>query len=272
MASPFLDFVDQAKGVIPGGISAIPSILTGMLVKKPSIDINSMYPLYQQIAQSSAGANQLAGAQADMYRNQYMPAAVNFNANAQGVGGEADLAEAANRNAAGFQHAFTAAREGATRDMAGVNPNSGAAQARLGAIDASYAPGVVDAMNKGRMEERKYGDTLRASALPFLATQPNFNTGMYGALAGSSLIGKTNEMYRQQVGDTTKALKIPFDAMDEAARKSTNTGNTTGILDAIKKRFPGNTPAPGGVGAGIGTGTAGSEDASAGGTFDSGAW
>lgn len=242
MASPFLDFVDQAKGVIPGGISAIPSLLTGMLVKKPSIDISSMYPLYQQIAQNSAGANQLAGAQAQTYTNEYLPSAVRFNQSAQGVGGEADLSEAANRNAAGFQGAFNAARENATRDMAGVNPNSGASQARLGAIDASYAPGVVDAMNKGRMEERKYGDTLRASALPFLATQPNFNTGTYGALANASLIGKTNDMYRQQVGDTTKALKIPFDAMDEAARKGANT--TGGILDSIRKRFPGGAGTP----------------------------
>lgn len=240
-SSPFLDFVEQAKGVIPGGVSAIPSLLTGLLVKKPSIDLSSMYPLYQQIAANSAGANNLASAQADTYTNKYLPAAVNFNQNAQGVGGEGDLAEAANRNAANFQGAFSAARGNATRDMAGVNPNSGASQARLGAIDASYAPGVVDAMNKGRMEERKYGDTLRASALPFLATQPNFNTGTYGALANASLIGKTNDMYRQQVGDTTKALKIPFDAVDEAGRKTAS--GTGGILDAIRKRFPGSPDA-----------------------------
>lgn len=240
-ASPFLDFVDQSKGYIPGGTAAIPSLLAGLMVKRPSLDMSSMLPLYQSIAQNAAGANQLAQAQSANYQNNYLPAAVNFNANAQGVGGESDLANSANRNASNFEGAFNAARGNATRDMAGINPNSGAAQARLGAIDAAYAPGVVDAMNKGRVEERKYGDTLRASALPFLATTPNFNAGTASALAGSSLVGQTNNMYRQQVGDVTKTLKLPFDAADEAKRAG--KGATSGILDAIKARFPGGSPA-----------------------------
>lgn len=238
-ASPFLDFVNESKGYIPGGTAAIPSLLAGLMVKRPSLDMNSMLPLYQSIAQNAAGANALAQAQSANYQNNYLPAAVNFNANAQGVGGESDLADAANRNASNFQGAFTAARGNATRDLAGINPNSGGAQARLGAIDASYAPGVVDAMNKGRQEQRKYGDTLRASALPFLATTPNFGAGTASALAGSSIIGKTNDMYRQQVGDVTKTLKLPFDAADEAAKAG--KGATRGVLDAIKARFPGDT-------------------------------
>lgn len=236
--SPFLDFVDQSKGYIPGGVAAIPSLLAGLMVKRPSIDMNSMLPLYQSIAQNTAGANALAGAQAQNYTQNYLPAAVNFNANAQGVGGESDLADAANRNASNFQGAFNAAKTNATRDMAGINPNSGAAQARMGAIDAAYAPGVVDAMNKGRTEERKYGDTLRASALPFLATTPNFGTGMVGAQLGANLVGQTNNLYRQQVGDVTKTLKMPFDAADESARQGQTTRNTSGVLDAIRKRFP----------------------------------
>lgn len=240
----FLDFVSNVGDYVPGGAAAIPSWLAALTTKKP--DIGGANALYSQVGQSAIDANRFANENADFYNNNYRPAAVAFNQRAQGVGGTADLNEAADRGAANFQGAFTAARANATRDMAGVNPNSGAAQARLGAIDASYAPGVVDAMNKARFGREQYGDTLRAQAAPMLATTPNFGTGISGlAIAGAGSLNASkmqNDMYRQAVGDTTKTFKLPGDLADNQARQKTNADDTGGVLGAIKQRFPSSAP------------------------------
>jgi hypothetical protein len=240
MASPFLDFIDS---YVPGGGAAVPAWLAALLVKKPSANVSSALPYYQAVAAGAGRANQFADENARMYNEQYRPAAVAFNERAQGVGSSADLNEASDRNLANFRGAFNASRAGAVRSMAGVNPNSGAAQARLGAIDASYAPGAVQALNTGRQAREAYGDTLREKAMPFLATAPNYGAGMMGmnaAGAGVANIGtESNRQFRQEVGDVTKALKIPSDAADEKKRKKEIDDEVERRVRVSTGRFPG---------------------------------
>lgn len=234
----FLDFISNSPYVQ----GALPSFLTGLLVKKPNIDLGSLAGYYGSIANAAANSNDFANEQARFFNDQYRPSAVAFNDRAQSVGRGADLNEASDRGAADFQSGFKAVRDNATRSMAGINPNSGGAMARMGAIDASYVPGLVDSMNKARSGREQYGDTLRKEALPFLATSPNFATPMAGlatAAGGAANLGKLqNDMYRQEAGDTVKALKLPFDIADNQRREQQNQQNTGGIIDAIKKRFP----------------------------------
>jgi hypothetical protein len=234
----FLDFIDS---YVPGGAAAVPSWLTGLLVRKPSMNPEAALPYYQAIAGSAGRSNDFADAAAGFTTRNYMPAAVTFNNRAQGVGMGADLNEAADRGGANFRSAFHARRGAVMRDMAGRNPNSGGAQARLGALDASFAPGMVHAMNTGRNEREKYGDTLRATALPFLNMQPNYGPGMSGyALAGrgSSMVGDDlYRRYRDEAGDTARALRIPGDRADDQRRQQEQQASMQRIFDSIRQRF-----------------------------------
>lgn len=234
----FLDFVES---FVPGGAPAVPSWLTGLLVKKPKFNPEASLPYYQAIAGSAGQANEFADSAADFTRGNYMPAAVNFNARAQGVGHGADLDAAADRNAANFRHAFDAKRASATRSMAGVNPNSGAARARMGAIDASFAPGMVHALNTGRREREVYGDNLRKDALGFLNMQPNYGPGMSGyALAGrgmQSVGDDAYKRYRDEAGDVVKALKLPGDRADEQGRQKKQQETIDEIFGRLNQRF-----------------------------------
>lgn len=238
----FLDYVDEYLGS-----NGIPAWLTGMLVKKPNSNPSDALPYFGAVGGLGAAAGQQASDNAAFTDANYKPAAVDFNRRAQGVGGSADLNEAADRGAANFQGAFGAARKNAMRSMSGVNPNSGASQARLGAIDASYAPGIVDAMNKGRTDREKMGYQLRASALPFLNMPANF--GQAGALyagAGSGTLGasrEVNNQYRLQAGDVMKSLKMPWDTQDEKSRTTAAAGGVKGPLSTVANWLSGRTAA-----------------------------
>lgn len=247
----FLDFISSIDDFVPGGAKAIPSWLTGLLVKKPAnTDVSAALPYYQMIAEQSAKANAFADEQAQFYDENYRPAAVNFNQRANAVGGTADLQEASARGGANFNAAYGTAKARQTQTMADVNPNSGAAMARRGALEASYAPGLVDAMNRARFGREQYGDSLRATAIPMLATTPNYGTGMSGAAtaaAGTAANARMqNEMYRQEAADTTKALKLPFDYEDERQRSAKNKRSVDDILGRIdawsRSRTPGYVP------------------------------
>lgn len=239
----FLDFVDNVGDWIPGGVSAIPSWLAGIMSgRKPAYaDPSVAAPYFQQIGALAGDAANFTADQANFYNTYYRPAAVSFNERAQGVGGMADQSAAADRNMANFRSAYNAKMADMQRTMRGVNPNSGGAMARRGALEASYAPGLVDAANKGRMEREKYGDTLRATALPFMATQPNFGlpASMYsaGGLGMANLSSLANANYRQRIADTTKAFKLPFDLSDEKQRKA-----AADKWKEIINRFPGARP------------------------------
>ena len=232
--TPFLDFVDQYMG----GSNAIPSWLAGMLTKRPSTNLSDAAPYFNNVGNMGNAAAVSAGNNAAFTDANYKPAAVDFNQRAQGVGGTADLAEASNRGAADFQAAHEAARANAERTLAGANPNSGAAQARLSAIDAAYAPGVVDAMNKARTGREAMGYQLRATALPFLNLQPNYGAaGSLYATAGAGTAGLAryeNDASRQQAADIVKALKMGPDATDNARRAAGNNESLFSRLGQFK--------------------------------------
>lgn len=248
-ANSFLDFVNNIGDYIPGGTSAIPSYLAALATRNQgTVDYNGVLPFYTRLGEQGANANAFADQNAQFFNQNYKPAAINFNARAQGVGGPADLNEAADRNAANFAHAFEARRVAQNQDMVGVNPNSGGAMARRGALEASYAPGIVNAMNTGRTQREQYGDTLRKEAIPFLNVQPNYGPGMTAAaITAQGLTGLTkaqNDLNRQRIADTTKTFKLPFDAADEQQRKATNTQGQSSIWEQIMKRFPGTSSTP----------------------------
>lgn len=222
--SGFDGFLDFARSWIPGGTNAIPSWLAPLLVKKSgaSMDVSSAAPFYAQLAEVGGKALASADREAAFREDYYRPAAVRFASSAAREGSEQARREAADRGAADFRLAYGAQKSAVDRTLRGVNPNSGAAQALQGKLRASYAPGVVDAMNKGRTGQAKLGLDAEKAALAALDTNPNY--GPAATMANMSARGAvdlaklSSDQYRQRLTDTTKALKIPFDYADEQRR------------------------------------------------------
>lgn len=241
--SGFLDFVERGFNSLP--TNTVPAWLTGLLVKKPRSNPEDALPYYQAVADQAGVANRFAGAAADFTTQNYMPAAVQFNQRAQGVGGTADLNEAADRNLANYNAAYRGQVDSARRGMVGVNPNSGAARALEGELRAGYAPGAVRALNEGRVGREKMGFELQEKGAGMLNMTPSFGPGMQGlatAATGRRAIGDENyRRYRAEAGDTMRALGTP----------QTGTGGTGGnrlgtsmreILAAMERSYPTRNP------------------------------
>jgi hypothetical protein len=260
----FLDWIESGGSELsPVIASAIPSILTGMLVKKPKMDMNALSSYYNTIANAAGQANAFAEEDRATYDQHARPAAVAFNQRAQGIGGSADLDAHSSRNAANFRNAYGAARAKATQDMTGMNPNAGGPMARMGAMDASYAPGVVQALNTGRFEREQYGDEMRAKAIS-LFPRPNYVPGMGGlgiaASGAANLANQANRMYREEAGDVAKTLKLPFDYMDENRRRKDADKKYNDMMGILKQRFPVNIPSTQGPRPNIWSGLGGEQE------------
>ena len=234
----FMDFVENG-----GGASTVPWLTALLAPKKPQSNLNNIDPLFQQVAQGGAAQNAFADQNAEMYNNEYRPRAVALNDRASRIGSQADLNEASDRGAANFRAGYGARRAALSHDMTGVNPNSGGAMARRGALDVSYAPGLVDAMNKGRTGREAMGIDAQAKALPFLATVPSYGAGssmMAGAAQGmAGLDTMRNNMWRQEVGDITKAVKMPWDTMDRDTQAKKDEARDQANREAMIRAFGG---------------------------------
>lgn len=233
-------FLDFARSWIPGGNNAIPSWLAGLLVKKPqaSMDVSSALPYYQALAEAGSRAMGAADRESAFREQYFRPAAVDFASKAAREGSEQARAEAADRNAADFRLAYGAQKSAVDRTLRGVNPNSGAAMALQGKLRASYAPGVVDAMNKGRATQAKVGMDAEKAALAALDTTPNYSAPasiMSAAGRGAVDLSRlANDQYRQKVADTTKTLKLPFDFADETRRAAEAASSMDSLLRGMQ--------------------------------------
>lgn len=233
-------FLDFARSWIPGGNNAIPSWLAGLLVKKPqaSMDVSSALPYYQALAEAGSRSMDAADRESAFREQYFRPAAVEFASKAAREGSEQARAEAADRNAADFRLAYGAQKSAVDRTMRGVNPNSGAAMALQGKLRASYAPGVVDAMNKGRATQAKVGMDAQKTALAALDTTPNYSApASIMSAAGRGAVGLSrlaDDQYRRKVADTTKTLKLPFDYADETRRAADAAKSMDSVLQGMR--------------------------------------
>lgn len=227
----FLDWVENG-----GGQSTVPWLTALLGPKKPKSNAGNIDPLFEQMAQMGMAQNAAAQAR----EAEFLPRAVEFNNQAQRIGSQADLNEASDRAGANFQAGYGARLSALGQDMRGVNPNSGGAMARRGALEASYAPGLVDAMNKGRSGREDKGFAVRAQALPMLA--PNWGGASTVGAAGAGMAAldtNRNNMWRQEIGDITKAAKMPWDEMDKRKREAANKTRDDADRDLLSKVFGG---------------------------------
>lgn len=197
----FLDFVENVGDFIPGGMKAVPSWLAGLLAKKPAITSEAAIPYF-------LAAGQQAGQQNANFNNNYMPAAVNLNAAALGLNAPNALNETADRNVATAQQAIDAQLANVKRSMVGVNPNSGAAKAAEGAIRAAAPAAIVDAANKGRLQQNQIALNAQAAAIPLLNATSSGAMPLLAAGTGISGVGRdVYNQHRQSVGDLQRVFQ-----------------------------------------------------------------
>lgn len=216
----FWRWTKENAGLLSGPVS---SALATAAVKRPNINYDQAAGYYGQIAGLGGAAAGAAEGDAAV-RREHLPTALGMLGSRAGyAGSDAALNDAEGRGVRNAQAAIAARRQGAIRGMAGMNPGSGAYQARLGAIDAAAPLAVVDAANKGRKEERDLGlkaadaYTARAAAI-----QPRFYipAAIY-AKAGSGVLGINDQLRRNYIADlgaATRSFKSPFDAASNAKR------------------------------------------------------
>lgn len=232
----FWKWTKENSDLLSGPVS---TALATASVKRPNINYDQAANYYGQIAGLGGAAAGAAEGDAAV-RREHLPTALGMLGSRAGyAGSDAALNEAEGRGVRNAQAAIAARRQGAIRGMAGMNPGSGAFQARLGAIDAAAPLAVVDAANKGRKEERDFGlkaadaYTARAAAI-----QPRFDIpAAILAKAGDGALGINDQLRRNYIADlgaATRTFKSPFDAASDANRRDVQQRQMDELLAALR--------------------------------------
>lgn len=212
----FFDFINQNAGLLQ---SAAP-LLTGLLVKKPSMDYNAIAPLYADIAANAQRANAYADQQAQFRNENFNPRALAFGREADAVDSPDRMANAEGRVAGRAQQQFAASRDALNRRI-DMNPTQRAAA--LGQLRSRADLNALTGMDAARTGLMQQGRNARAQALRNFDTEPNYalGAGISGQAASGLNALRTGALndYRQEVRDTTAALDFPWQQADKRKRE-----------------------------------------------------